>query len=200
MANKTIPPRAADAEILPIHLHLDATPEELWAETLADGADPRLEIQAMRRLGQAQAAKIRADTFEIPPWFAKSFPRFEEAVAAGDPSWADFARGPTDSTFLDILGKSDPLSTIWARVSGWSMRDVGINDGDTILVDTSAEARDGDIVLAHIAGCGQVVKRLRIAGDKAYLDSANPDFQPIEIDDPANLRIHGVVRGRAGKV
>ena len=192
-------PFPLDSSASAIHLHLGASAEEIWNETLDDGADPRLEIQAMRRLGQAQAAKVRHESLE-PAWFAKRFPRFEEAVAAGEPAWADLARAPSAGTFMDIMGRCDPSSTIWARVSGWSMRDVGINDGDMILVDSSVEARDGDIVLAHIAGAGQVVKRLRLAGDKAYLDSANPDFEPIEILDPADLRIHGVVRGRAGKI
>lgn len=90
---------------------------------------------------------------------------------------------------------------MWVNVTGWSIRDVGINDGDVVPVDTSAEAKDGDIIVAHIAGHGQVVKRLRIASDKTIvLESANPDFASIEIDDNGSAKVHGVVIGRAGKV
>lgn len=195
---------------LPIHEFLGATPAEIHDALLADGLDPRLEVAAMRRLGAIMAHRHRPapEVFDrdiereimAPSWQSKKFPCFEESVAAGVPAWADLAKAPTGTSFLDILDRSDPRSVIWARVSGWSMRDIGINDGDTILVDTSIEPRDGDVVLAHIASSGQVVKRLRIQGDRALLESANPDFATIVVDDPANLKIHGVVVGRAGKI
>lgn len=193
---------------LPIHEFLGSSAEEIRADLLADGLDPRLEVAAMRRLGAVMSQRHRPAPLDrdfereilAPSWQSKKFPRFEESVAAGVPAWSDLAKGPTGTSFLDILDRSDPRSVIWARVSGWSMRDIGINDGDTILVDTSIEPRDGDVVLAHIASSGQVVKRLRIQGDRALLESANPDFATIVVDDPANLKIHGVVVGRAGKI
>ncbi len=89
---------------------------------------------------------------------------------------------------------------IVARVSGWSMRDASISDGDVVLVDTKRKAKHGDLVLAHLSTHGQVVKRLCARGGRpAMLESANPDFDPIEVGD-AVLTIQGVVIGRAGKV
>ena len=102
---------------------------------------------------------------------------------------------------MELMRVADPAQMMWARVSGWSMRDEGIRDGDMVLVDRSREPRDGDIVLAHLAGQGQVVKRLRVRSNAAAaLESANPDFDAIEINEPTDLAIHGVVIGRAGRV
>ena len=80
------------------------------------------------------------------------------------------------------------------------MRDAGINDGDVVLVNIKLEAKDGDIVLADLAGQGQVIKRLCKRRGKVSLESANPDFAPIAVDDVASMRVHGVVVGRAGAV
>ena len=81
------------------------------------------------------------------------------------------------------------------------MRDASIKDGDLVLIDRSRQARDGDLVLAFLAGQGQMVKRLRLLGDRgAMLESANPDFAPIHVPDAAALTIHGVVVARAGKL
>ncbi|MGE4240687.1 LexA family protein [Ramlibacter sp.] len=177
------------------------TEEELRQELIDEGIDPDHEIAAMRRLGRVMAARF-ADQIErearMLPEVIKPLPLFAEAVAAGHPAWAD-GNGPRrQASLLDVLGGATPEDTIWARVSGWSMRDEGINDGDLILVNVKTRAKDGDIVLAHLAGQGQVVKRLRIEGGKASLMSAHPDYAPIPVDDPATLTIHGVVVGRAG--
>jgi DNA polymerase V len=148
----------------------------------------RFEPQAQREEARASAA-------------SKQFPMHDESVAAGMPAWAGCAEAPLGTSIWDIVEQSDPSTTMWVLVSGWSMRDVGINDGDTVLVDTTREARSGDIVVVHIAGDGQVVKRIRMMpGDPIVLESANPDFAPRVINDALSLRIHGVVVGRVGKL
>lgn len=176
------------------------TEEQLRQELIDEGIDPDEEIAAMRRLGRVMAARF-ADQIErearMLPEGVK-LPLFAEAVAAGHPAWLDGRAPERQASLLDVLGGATPEDTIWARVSGWSMRDEGINDGDLILVNVKAEAKDGDIVLAHLAGQGQVVKRLRVEGGKARLVSAHPDYPPIPVDDPVSLTIHGVVVGRAG--
>ena len=84
------------------------------------------------------------------------------------------------------------------KVVGWSMTNEHITDGDVVLVDATAEPKDGDIVVAFIPGEGQVVKRLRIFRDRLVLESAHPDFKPIVFFDPTELVIQGVVKGRSG--
>lgn len=126
---------------------------------------------------------------------------YEESVAAGVPGGDGGDVPYRKARRSDFFGNQDWGSVFLAKVSGWSMREDHITDGDMVLVDGKARPRDGDIVLACIVGQGQVVKRLRlIDGDQIVLESANPDFAPIVIDDPERVAIRGVVRGRAGKV
>lgn len=175
---------------------------ELRRETTADGVDPDALVASVRKLGQKARRKF-AERIEPSEWFASgvaaSFPAYDEAVAAGAPAWLGSAAPPTESlSLVDILGGSSPEHTFWARVSGWSMRDEGIKDGDMILVNAKREAKDGDVVLAHLQSQGNVVKRLRITPTGIVLVSANPDYADILVEDPATLRIQGVVMGRAG--
>jgi repressor LexA len=81
------------------------------------------------------------------------------------------------------------------RVQGMSMRDAGILDGDLLAVQSTPQARTGQIVVARIHD-EATVKRLRLTGAKAYLEPANPDFSVIEIElDREPLVIEGVVVG-----
>ena len=43
-------------------------------------------------------------------------------------------------------------TTFLARVSGHSLMEVGICDGDLVIVDKSLEASDGDYVVAYVDG------------------------------------------------
>lgn len=179
------------------------TEAELRDELARDGIDPDEVIEGMRRMGRVLAAQY-ADQIErerrMPAAAEKSLFIFPEAVAAGSPAWADSSVATEETTLLDELAKADKKDMFWARVRGWSMRDAGINDGDLVLVNGRLEPKDGDVVLAHIAGQGQVVKRLRARGMSVSLESCHPDFAPIVVEDPSTLRIHGVVVGRAGSL
>ena len=78
------------------------------------------------------------------------------------------------------------------RVSGLSMRDAGILDGDIIIADQDISSDDGDIVVALIED-EATVKRLVIEkGKKPYLLPENPDFEPIF---PEYMEILGRVVG-----
>ena len=84
-----------------------------------------------------------------------------------------------------------PAATFFVRVAGDSMRDAGIFDKDILLVDRSAEVRNGCIVLAALDG-ELVVKYLRMFGEWMFLVPGNPDQEPVEVHD-RDLHIWGVV-------
>ena len=187
----------------PLHEFLGMTHEDIVADTKARGLDPATEIASMRRLSRVLTAKYRdiIEKEDAPiPAFEKLFPIYREAVAAGSPEWAGAIAEPERASLMDVLGRGNVNELMWARVSGWSMKDEGIKDGDLILVDTSQTANDGDIVLANVHGLGQVVKRLRLNGKTIILESANPDYVSIEVNSTSELNIQGVVVGRAGKM
>ncbi|OIP75628.1 MAG: DNA polymerase V [Oscillatoriales cyanobacterium CG2_30_44_21] len=85
-----------------------------------------------------------------------------------------------------------PDSTFLVRVVGESMIDVGIHPRDLLVVDRAIEAVSGKIVIAVVNG-ELTVKRLREHRNKLWLMPENPDFQPIEVDENADLHIWGVV-------
>ena len=78
------------------------------------------------------------------------------------------------------------------RVSGLSMRDAGILDGDIIIADRELESRDGDIVVALIGDEATVKRLVKKHGEKPYLLPENPDFDPIY---PEYMEILGKVVG-----
>jgi repressor LexA len=67
------------------------------------------------------------------------------------------------------------------RVSGHSMIDDGIHDGDFIFVKKAPSASPGDIVVALIED-EATVKRFYPEGDRVRFQPANKDMQPIYVD------------------
>lgn len=81
---------------------------------------------------------------ELPLPFA------DQGVRAGFPSPAqDYM---TDSIDLNRELIRHPATTFYARASGDSMKDCGIDDGDLLVIDKALEPHDGDIVVAFIDG------------------------------------------------
>jgi repressor LexA len=67
------------------------------------------------------------------------------------------------------------------RVSGESMIEAGINDGDFVLVKKQETAEPGEIVVAVIGG-EATVKKYYPRDEAVVLEPANPAFGPIEVD------------------
>ncbi|HBG98762.1 MAG: transcriptional repressor LexA [Rhodobacteraceae bacterium] len=63
------------------------------------------------------------------------------------------------------------------EVKGDSMIRAGINDGDIVVIREQAEAENGDIVVALVAGEEATLKRLRRRGDMIALEAENPDYE-----------------------
>lgn len=67
------------------------------------------------------------------------------------------------------------------RVTGMSMQDAGIFDGDLLAVHRTPEARDGQIVVARLDD-EVTVKRFQRRDHYVQLIPENADFEPIEVD------------------
>ena len=79
--------------------------------------------------------------------------------------------------FADFTGNAD---TFALEVRGNSMIDDHICDGDVILLERVTEVRDGEIVVALVAGCETTLKRFyREPGDTIRLQPANSAVKPI---------------------
>ena len=79
------------------------------------------------------------------------------------------------------------------RVSGESMIDENIFDGDLLIVDKKDKPADGNVVIAALNG-EMAVKTFRIIEGKIYLVSANKKFLPLEITPYMEFQIQGVVK------
>lgn len=117
-------------------------------------------------------------------------PLMSNTIAAGFPSPAEqYVEAPLD---LNQLLVKRPAATFFLRVSGASMIDAGIFDGDILVVDRSIEAKDGMIVVACVDG-EFTVKNLKKNGNSITLEPANKSYQSITFKDGMELRIFGVV-------
>jgi repressor LexA len=76
-----------------------------------------------------------------------------------------------------------PAADYFLRVTGDSMIDIGIFDGDLLAVHSTPVADNGDVVVARIED-EVTVKRLHKTPDKHRLEllPENPDYAPIEVD------------------
>jgi DNA polymerase V len=119
-----------------------------------------------------------------------TIPLFLDSVRAGFPSAAeDFI--DTNIDLNDYLIKN-PSSTFMVRVSGNSMKDLGIISGDILVVDKSLEVNEGNIVIASV-NQEFTVKRIKKIRDSLYLVPANNDFKAIKIENDDDFQIWGIV-------
>ncbi|MBQ8336183.1 MAG: translesion error-prone DNA polymerase V autoproteolytic subunit [Bacteroidaceae bacterium] len=117
-------------------------------------------------------------------------PLSNEHVAAGFPSPAeDFTQRGID---LNRELIANPASTFYARVSGLSMVDEGINDGDLLVIDKSLVPRNGCLAVCYIDG-EFTLKRFEKHKDHALLLPANKEFKPIRVTEENDFCIWGVV-------
>lgn len=110
-------------------------------------------------------------------------------VPAGFPSPSqDYSDTQIDLTKMLIR---DELATFIVRVSGDSMEDAGIYDGDELIVDRSIEPQDGHVVIAMVDG-EMTVKRLRVTTTGVVLQAENAEYPDVTVPELSDLRIWGV--------
>src|SRR5947199_3349372 len=114
-------------------------------------------------------------------------------IAAGAPiDLADDSETITVPRFL--LGRVRPNRVYALRVTGDSMIDEHICDGDIALIENRTEARDGEIVVALIEGTRATLKRLFRFGAEVELRPANSQLAPVRLP-AAKVQVQGIFRG-----
>ena len=117
---------------------------------------------------------------------------FMGQIAAGQPIEA--VTGPDTLSVPHHLFHGPAASHYVLRVSGESMIDEGIHDGDLVVVRRREEAKPGEMVVALIEGDQATLKRFFPEGEQVRLEPANPTMQPIYV--PArDVEVQGVVVG-----
>ncbi len=117
-------------------------------------------------------------------------PMMGAKVCAGFPSPADdYIEEALDPSRLII---TNPVSTFLWRVTGCSMIEKGILDGDFVVVDRSLTVKVGDVVVAIIDGMPSLKVVKRRAG-RLVLDFANKAMGHLQLDETSEAIVWGVV-------
>ena len=150
-------------------------------------------LSNLERKGYIRRAFRESRSVEFPPDVEPSVPLpLLGTVAAGMPIEA-----VQDNESLAIPGEMvrKGADHYVLRVSGDSMIDEQIRDGDHIVVNARQTADDGEMVIALVRDEAATVKKLyREAGNRIRLQPANENVEPI-IEDAADVRVQGVVVG-----
>ena len=114
-----------------------------------------------------------------------------DEILEGVPIMGYVAAGGLIETFPDcnesldisyVLKKKDVFAL---TVNGDSMIDACIADGDMVLMEPIRDRyslRNGEIVSALVPGLGTTLKYFFKRGDKIFLEAANPEYQPIQLN------------------
>jgi repressor LexA len=109
-------------------------------------------------------------------------------IAAGTPILAEEDIDEIYPLPVELVG-DDPVFML--EIKGDSMIDVGILDGDYVVVRRQSHASDGTIVAALIDGEEATVKRLRRLDGRVVLRAENPAYPPMVFSE--GVEILGVV-------
>jgi len=110
-------------------------------------------------------------------------------IAAGRPLEA--VENPESISLSDFTRSKDVYVL---QVTGESMQDEHIVNGDYVLVEKTNVARDGEIVVALVNGSDATLKRIYVEGKNVRLQPSNAAMQPIMVPAAA-VKVQGRVIG-----
>lgn len=127
--------------------------------------------------------KVDVDSY-IPLLYAN------EGIKAGFPSPAQDYISQVIDLNKELI--KHPACTFYGRVSGDSMKDAGLTDGDILVIDKSIEPQTGDMAVCYIDG-EFTIKYIRIESDVVWLIPANEAYKPIKVTTENEFMIWGIV-------
>lgn len=119
-----------------------------------------------------------------------ALPIADGGIKAGFPSPAQDFMDLTIDLNKELV--KHPSSTFYGRVSGDSMIDAGIFDGDILIIDKSLEPKDGDMAVCFVDG-EFTIKYIRIEAKVIWLVPANEKYKPIRVTEDNDFLIWGIV-------
>ena len=153
--------------------------------------------------GTSRGIRLRSDTvrsinaargsqFSLPiPGLSQLVLPLVGRVAAGSPI---LAQEHVDQTYSVENSLFQHKPDYLLKVRGMSMRDAGIMDGDLLAVQSTREARNGQIIVARL-GDDVTVKRLRRTASAIELLPENPDYPVIRVEPGEPFEIEGLAVG-----
>lgn len=86
------------------------------------------------------------------------------------------------------------IEAYFIRAQGDSMIDMGINDGDELLIESRETVEDGDAAVVLIDGALVLKLFFRDEDGVVWLVPQNSDYDAFQVDDGSDLRVLGRVR------
>ena len=80
------------------------------------------------------------------------------------------------------------------EIVGDSMIDAGIHDGDTVIIQKTEQALNGDIVVALVDGHEATLKKFKRESGRVALEAANPQYETRYFTNN-QVRIQGKLSG-----
>ena len=114
----------------------------------------------------------------------------EDGISAGFPSPASDFEESRISLEKELVKNKE--ATFYAKVSGESMKDAGLDDGDILVIDRSEELKNNKIAVCYLNG-DFTVKRVKIEKDHMYLIPENKNYDPIKVTEENEFIVWGVV-------
>jgi len=153
------------SSIATVHKHISALAKKNY---LSRGANQSRSVEVSPRYAQEKSRNRFDAMLELP---------VHGTIAAGMPVQA--FDSPDTLSFSDFVGRKE---TYALRVRGDSMVEDHICDGDMILVESTQDASDGQIVVALVGGNETTLKRFyREQGNMIRLQPANETMSPIRV-------------------
>ena len=171
---RRLPNRARALEVL-------KQPEDVLSSGKAPAPRPANDPVTLNRPAKVAAPMPANDVVEIP---------LHGRIAAGAPIEA-FEGQSSMPVPAALLGPGEHYAL---EVSGDSMIEAGIFDGDYALVRSTNTARDGEIVVALVNGEEATLKFLRRENGKVVLDPANGAYAP-QVYEPHQVEVQGKLAG-----
>lgn len=147
----------------------------------------RLRSSDLRSINEQRAQQL---TLPLPSLTQLMLPLIGR-VAAGSPI---LAQEHVDQTYHVERSLFQRTPDYLLRVRGMSMRDVGIIDGDLLAVQSSKDAKNGQIVVARL-GDDVTVKRFMRREDQIELHAENPEYKTILVQQGEPFEIEGLAVG-----
>ena len=156
-------------------------------DNISEGVRPAASRAQAQRMAHTEPARApRGDSRILGDTRATTAPRRGHEVegatnvpmigriAAGTPIEALQNRGNEIPVPAMMLGGGEHYAL---EITGDSMINAGILDGDTVIIKRADTANTGDIVVALVDDAEATLKRLRRRGDSIALEAANPAYE-----------------------